>query len=68
MKKTTTMKKDYITPISGYMDHQTAYRGSERPGFGEVSRGAASMHTNDSFFEEDTNEESWAQVGSLWED
>ncbi len=50
------------------MDHQTAYRGSERPGFGEVSRGAASMHTNDSFFEEDTNEESWAQVGSLWDD
>ena len=49
------------------MEQQTSYRG-ERPGFGETSRGAVTMHTNDSFFEEDTNEESWAQVGSLWED
>ena len=61
------MKKDYIAPISGYMEQQTSYRG-ERPGFGEVSRGAGSMHTNDSFFEEDTNEENWAQVGNLWDE
>ena len=49
------------------MEQQTSYRG-ERPGLGDASKGATVMHTNDSFFEEDTDEENWAQVGNLWDE
>ncbi|MBR4388976.1 MAG: hypothetical protein IKT00_13775 [Prevotella sp.] len=61
------MKKEYIAPIAGYTERMTSDN-SNRPGFGVTSRGAVTMHTNDSFFEEDTNEENWAQVGSLWDE